>query len=849
MQTDEPSELPLPLWHEIERICTEYEQAMRLGQPIEFGEFVNRVPPKAQAILRKELLALEAEYRHVALEEPGAPVVSAPELISTQTFVQNGEPDNETASFIVEAPRPLMQVSKNVLSQRPTALLLAMVSLMLLALGWYSLSGEKHSQTIVTDDPEVQVIVENGRITRVVDPISQTDYPLIKTDLDLDQAETPAGLRIERQNHRPFVLRRDGEEWIIIRGRVPVQAANLSPPVIEPPAARARPAPLPFQMALAYREAHDLDLNQLRTWLDGLPKELVPVDISTRVHCDPPRFNVLAVQTATPLTYRIGWSVPNDDVQKELDQNDGNVWRLLGVAPFVQGGNGYEHLIWVQDNLTWGSWGRYWNDVPALLDDHRKSHLRPIQISFNPPPAKTGISGFTFRPDEGLDWTCDFDLTGEQLAWKIERARQRGWRPDCLAAYDDGTGNGVLYSMVTVSNPSEATWAFRQDLTSRELEAALAKQQTLARRPKVVTSHTGSDREPRYTAIWVEYQPLALAEQTRRSETPAADVTPSRAGEELVGEVRRFEGFAARSWVTRCRFTPDGKSVIAYGGVLREWETATGKEVAAFGRSVPFGWGLDVSPDGQFAVTAGDNAELYIWNLKTHRGIAHWSSGLVGSHGFNACFSPSGNQILCWGGNSPNALLWDWQTQSLIQQFETTLGNGAACFSSDGQRILTAGVSHHVGLWDTKSGELIQVLQGHTDVVADVAIVPKGDRVVSASADQTLIVWDIKTGKPLRILKGHTAAVRCVAITRDGRRIISGADDRTARVWDLTSGEELAIFDANTDPEATSSVSDVQVSPDGKYGLTAAFDGSVRLWRLPAISTASAAPLTPEAKP
>jgi hypothetical protein len=49
----------------------------------------------------------------------------------------------------------------------------------------------------------------------------------------------------------------------------------------------------------------------------------------------------------------------------------------------------------------------------------------------------------------------------------------------------------------------------------------------------------------------------------------------------------------------------------------------------------------------------------------------------------------------------------------------------------------------------------------------------------------------------------------------------------------LETGQQLAVFEANTNPTANPRVQDVQISPDGRYGLTCAFDGTVRLWRLP----------------
>ena len=52
--------------------------------------------------------------------------------------------------------------------------------------------------------------------------------------------------------------------------------------------------------------------------------------------------------------------------------------------------------------------------------------------------------------------------------------------------------------------------------------------------------------------------------------------------------------------------------------------------------------------------------------------------------------------------------------------------------------------------------EPMMVLEGHTDVVWDVAVTPDGKTVVSGSDDNTLKVWDLKTGQCRATFEGHS---------------------------------------------------------------------------------------------
>ena len=70
----------------------------------------------------------------------------------------------------------------------------------------------------------------------------------------------------------------------------------------------------------------------------------------------------------------------------------------------------------------------------------------------------------------------------------------------------------------------------------------------------------------------------------------------------------------------------------------------------------------------------------------------------------------------------------------------------------------------------------------------------EGKRAVSASVDQTLKVWDLESGRKLRTLEGHSGVVAAVAVTGDGKRAVSASLDKTLKVWDLESGRILATF-------------------------------------------------------
>ena len=65
----------------------------------------------------------------------------------------------------------------------------------------------------------------------------------------------------------------------------------------------------------------------------------------------------------------------------------------------------------------------------------------------------------------------------------------------------------------------------------------------------------------------------------------------------------------------------------------------------------------------------------------------------------------------------------------------------------------------------------------------------QGNIVVSGSSDSTIRIWNVHSGELLNTLSGHTDLVRTLQFDRI--KIISGSYDRTLRIWNLSTGSTL----------------------------------------------------------
>ena len=93
-------------------------------------------------------------------------------------------------------------------------------------------------------------------------------------------------------------------------------------------------------------------------------------------------------------------------------------------------------------------------------------------------------------------------------------------------------------------------------------------------------------------------------------------------------------------------------------------------------------------------------------------------------------------------------------------------------------------------VWDVRRRALDAVLEGHTDDVYALAVLPGGE-LLSGSGDTTIRVWDARalsvrgggaTAACAATLEGHANGVMALAVLRDGS-VVSGCWDGTVRVW------------------------------------------------------------------
>jgi WD40 repeat protein len=222
---------------------------------------------------------------------------------------------------------------------------------------------------------------------------------------------------------------------------------------------------------------------------------------------------------------------------------------------------------------------------------------------------------------------------------------------------------------------------------------------------------------------------------------------------------------------------------------------------------------------------------LILWDLVFDEPLARFAHG---EEDTNVAFRPDNRTALSTSRDG-TAALWDLFSANEVRRFEGHEGGVVDVeFTPDGKYVLSAGgsdlrydvpgVDNSIRQWELETGEQVQILEGHTDVLIDLEVSPDGRRAVSTASDDSVRLWDLDSGNEIRRLEYHSTP-SAIAIHPDGRKALIGTGDPSLILWDLETGEILDRFIGHE-----GSVYWVTFSPDGKTALSGDELASLILW-------------------
>ena len=86
-------------------------------------------------------------------------------------------------------------------------------------------------------------------------------------------------------------------------------------------------------------------------------------------------------------------------------------------------------------------------------------------------------------------------------------------------------------------------------------------------------------------------------------------------------------------------------------------------------------------------------------------------------------------------------------------------------------------------VWQIKTGELLNVLAGHTSYVNDLIFSRDGRTLRTASADKTVRLWDVETGTPKAELTGFGMLIDHLVVSASEQIITASRTTPAIKIW------------------------------------------------------------------
>lgn len=243
---------------------------------------------------------------------------------------------------------------------------------------------------------------------------------------------------------------------------------------------------------------------------------------------------------------------------------------------------------------------------------------------------------------------------------------------------------------------------------------------------------------------------------------------------------------------------------------------------------------LAFSPDGTTLAAAGVGGGIQLVDVTDPARPAPLGAPLAGHTGLvdTLAFSPDGH-ALASGGYDRTARLWDITDRARPAPRGDPLpahdsAVSAVAFSPDGTTLATGSTDRTVrlfGIADPRAAVLIHTLRGHADAVAAVAFGREELTVVTGGSDGEVRIWD----PPPTVRPAHTGAIMAGASNPVGDTFATSGTDNRVRIWQTAHGAGPRRL--TTLPDLDVPITALTFAPDGRTLATMLGPDAVQ-WRI-----------------
>lgn len=276
--------------------------------------------------------------------------------------------------------------------------------------------------------------------------------------------------------------------------------------------------------------------------------------------------------------------------------------------------------------------------------------------------------------------------------------------------------------------------------------------------------------------------------------------------------------------------SPDGDWIISASkdGSLRLWESRTGKEKKHFVGHENAVRNCVFDRKGLLIVSASDDKTLKVWDVETGKEKMTLKGHEQPVRGCD--FSPHSDRVVS-ASEDGTVRLWDLVSGKEIGSFPGIKGRFLSCkFSPYGEYVIACSSEDAIYLYEVSSRLERSKLIGHSNEVNSAVFSQDGHQILSAGQDGLLILWDIKSGKAIQKFKSdrHQYPVFSCAFSPSGKQMISTSSDWQGWMWEIN--QERPLFPLLGHQQAVTACKYFPGKNKKNTLATASMDGHIKIW-------------------
>ena len=217
------------------------------------------------------------------------------------------------------------------------------------------------------------------------------------------------------------------------------------------------------------------------------------------------------------------------------------------------------------------------------------------------------------------------------------------------------------------------------------------------------------------------------------------------------------------------------------GGTIQINNYSAGKLVNILSAASYYVYGLDVSPDGNNLVSAGEYF-LKIWSLSDFTTVKTIST--TESY-YSVSYSPDGNLLATISYNYVR--IWDVSGTLLrtLGLSNSSYYSNHVLFSKDGTMVIYND-GNSIKFCRVSDGMLLKTITG-TPAIGSLAISPDGLTIAAGGSNDMISIYDAGSGFLENTFFGHNSPVISLSFSNDSKYLLSSDSYGNMKLWDMNS--------------------------------------------------------------